>query len=43
MSSDEAFLTTPVDSLLGATFNVRDGRIVPTTDDVDIKNGAVKI
>lgn len=36
-------LEDSVDNIFGTTFNVRDGRKVPTSDDVALKNGAVKI
>lgn len=40
---DEAFLQDRVNTLFGTTFEERDGRVVPSTDDVALKNGAVKI
>lgn len=43
MAVDEAFLQDRVDTLFGTTFEERDGRVVPSTDDVALKNGAVKI
>ncbi len=43
MATDETFLKNRVDTLFGTSFNVREGRVVPTTDDVVLKDGAVKI
>ena len=43
MAVDEAFLKGRVDTLFDTTFNERDGRVVPTTSDVTLKDGAVKI
>lgn len=43
MTVNEAFLKGRVDSLFDTTFNVRDGRAVPSTSDVVLKDGAVKI
>jgi class 3 adenylate cyclase len=43
MAVNEAFLQDRVDTLFGTTFDVRDGTVVPTTDDVTLKDGAVKI
>jgi class 3 adenylate cyclase len=40
---DEAFLKERVDTLFGTTFEERDGRVVPSTEDVALRNGAVKI
>ncbi|MEM9357728.1 MAG: adenylate/guanylate cyclase domain-containing protein [Pseudomonadota bacterium] len=43
MATDETFLKNRVDTLFGTTFSVREGRVVPTTDNVVLKDGAVKI
>jgi class 3 adenylate cyclase len=43
MAVDEAFLQDRVDTLFDTSFDERDGRVVPSTDDVVLKNGAVKI
>lgn len=43
MPVNEAFLSDRVDTLFGTTFDQRDGRVVPTTADVALKDGAVKI
>ena len=43
MPVNEEFLNDRVDTLFGTTFNERDGRVVPTTADVALKDGAVKI
>ncbi|WP_081674028.1 adenylate/guanylate cyclase domain-containing protein [Novosphingobium lindaniclasticum] len=43
MPVNSDFLTDRVDTILGTSFNVRDGRVVPSTDDVALKDGAVKI
>lgn len=43
MAADEAFLKAKVDEILNTAFDEREGRVVPTTDDVALKNGAVKI
>lgn len=43
MAVDEAFLKDCVDTILGEAFNERDGRVVPSTEDVALKDGAVKI
>lgn len=43
MAVNEAFLKGRVDTLFDTTFNVRDGRVVPSTPDVVLKDGAVKI
>lgn len=43
MAADEAFLQDRVDTLFGTTFDEREGRVVPSTDDVALKDGAVKI
>lgn len=32
-----------VESVLGAVWNIRDGQVVPETEDVTLKNGAVKL
>jgi class 3 adenylate cyclase len=43
MATDEAFLKGRVDTLFGTNFEQRDGRVVPSTADVALKDGAVKI
>ena len=43
MAVDEDFLADRVDTLFTTTFNERDGQVVPTTQDVALKDGAVKI
>lgn len=43
MAIDEAFLKSRVDTLFGTNFQSRDGRVVPTSADVTLKDGAVKI
>ncbi|HEY0313828.1 MAG TPA: adenylate/guanylate cyclase domain-containing protein [Allosphingosinicella sp.] len=43
MTVNEAFLADRVDTLFDTNFDQRDGRVVPTTADVALKNGAVKI
>jgi len=43
MVVDVAFLSERVDTLFGTTFEERDGRVVPATADVALKDGAVKI
>jgi len=43
MATDEAFLKERVDTLFGTNFQQREGRVVPTTADVALKDGAVKI
>lgn len=43
MATDETFLKDRVDTLFSTTFEERDGRVVPSTVDVALKNGAVKI
>lgn len=43
MTVNEDFLNTRVDTLFGTTFNEREGRVVPTTEDVALRDGAVKI
>jgi len=43
LATDETFLKDRVDTLFGTTFNAREGRVVPATDDVVLKDGAVKI
>ncbi|QCO55232.1 adenylate/guanylate cyclase domain-containing protein [Pseudorhodobacter turbinis] len=43
MALGETFIASRVDTILGTTFNEREGRVVPTTDDVTLKDGAVKI
>lgn len=36
-------LTTDVSSIFNTTWNVRDGQVVPTTQDVTLSNGAVRL
>jgi class 3 adenylate cyclase len=36
-------LQTRVDNILSVTWNIRDGQVVPTTDGVNLSNGAVKL
>lgn len=43
MATDEAFLKDRVETLFDTTFDQRDGRIVPSTSDVVLKDGAVKV
>lgn len=43
MAVNEEFLNDRVDTLFDTTFNEREGRVVPTTEDVALKDGAVKI
>lgn len=43
VATDEAFLKGRVDTLFGTNFEQREGRVVPTTADVALKDGAVKI
>jgi len=43
VATDEAFLKGRVDTLFGTNFEQRDGRVVPTTADVALKDGAVLI
>lgn len=43
MATDEAFLKNRVDTLFSTKFEQRDGRVIPTTEDVALKDGAVKI
>jgi adenylate cyclase len=43
MALGEEFLASRVESILGTTFNERDGRVVPSTADVALKDGAVKL
>jgi adenylate cyclase len=43
MAVDEAFLKERVDVIFDTAFNERDGKVVPTTEDVALKDGAVKI
>jgi len=43
MSTNEQSLTERVDTIFGTTFDVREGRVVPSTNDVALKDGAVKI
>jgi adenylate cyclase len=41
--ANEKLLQDRVETLFGTTFDQRDGRVVPTTEDVVLRNGAVKI
>ncbi|RCW24681.1 class 3 adenylate cyclase [Ciceribacter lividus] len=41
--ASESFLKDRVETLFRTEFDQRDGRVVPTTEDVVLKNGAVKI
>ncbi|MGO6822236.1 adenylate/guanylate cyclase domain-containing protein [Rhizobium ruizarguesonis] len=41
--ANESFLKDRVETLFRTSFEQRDGRVVPTTADVALKNGAVKI
>ena len=43
MATDEAFLKSRIDALFDTTFTVRDGRVVPSSEDVTLKDGAVKV
>ena len=43
MAINEAFLKARVDALFETNLDPRDGRVVPTTTDVALKDGAVKI
>ncbi|MBX9647943.1 MAG: adenylate/guanylate cyclase domain-containing protein [Xanthobacteraceae bacterium] len=43
MAVNEDFLQEHVEKILGTTFNERDGRVVPSTGDVALRDGAVKI
>lgn len=43
MATNEAFLKGRVDALFDTTFSVRDGRVVPSSEDVVLKDGAVKV
>lgn len=43
MVTDEGFLKDRVDTLFGTNFDQRDGRVVPATPDVVLKDGAVKV
>jgi adenylate cyclase len=43
MAVDEEFLKERVDTIFGTAFSERDGKVVPTTEDVALKDGAVKI
>lgn len=43
MAVNEEFLKGRVDTLFGTAFDEREGRVVPTTADVTLKDGAVKI
>lgn len=43
MATNEAFLKDRVDTLFGTSFQQRDGWIVPSSSDVTLKNGAVKV
>ena len=37
MATNEAFLKERVDTLLGTKFSERDGKVVPSTDDVALR------
>lgn len=43
MAVDDAFLKQRIDALFETNFDVRDGRVIPATTDVTLKDGAVKI
>lgn len=43
MAVNEEFLKDRIDAILGTAFNERDGRVIPTTEDVALKDGSVKI
>jgi adenylate cyclase len=43
MTTNEAFLRDRVDTLYGTNFDQRDGRVVPSSSDVTLKDGAVKV
>lgn len=43
MATSEAFLKERVGAIFGTQFNERVGKVVPTTADVALKDGAVKI
>jgi adenylate cyclase len=43
MAVNEAFLKDRVDTLFDTSFNSRDGRVVPESSDVALRDGAVKI
>ncbi len=43
MATNEAYLKDRVDTLFGTNFDQRDGRIVPSSSDVTLKDGAVKV
>lgn len=43
MPINESFLQDRIDTLFSTTFNSRDGRIIPSSSDVALKDGAVKI
>ena len=43
MATDESFLRNRVKTLFDTKFQQRDGRVVPTTSDITLKDGAVKI
>lgn len=43
MATDESFLKERVDTLFGTKFQSRDGQVVPSSTDVTIKDGAVKL
>ena len=43
MATDESFLKKRIDTLFNTTFQQRVGRVVPSTADVTLQNGAVKI
>lgn len=43
MTANESFLSSRVEIILGTPFNERQGRVIPRTDDVALRDGAVKI
>lgn len=43
MATNQAFLEARVDTLFSTSFQQRDGRIVPSSSDVTLKDGAVKV
>lgn len=43
MATNETFLKDRVESLFGTNFQQRDGRVVPASTDVTLKDGAVKV
>ena len=36
-------IRTAVTSIVGAGWNIRDGRVVPTTEDIALANGGVRL